>query len=69
MDPAQKVALSTYDEPTRKKAYSEIQKLLARDVPEDYIWYPRQAHALTPEFKGFAPNPVNESWNAYEWEI
>jgi len=69
MDPAQKAALTTYDEPARKKAYAEIQTLLARDVPEDYIWYPRQAHAITPEFKGFAPNPVNESWNAYEWEI
>ncbi|HEV3088547.1 MAG TPA: peptide ABC transporter substrate-binding protein [Candidatus Elarobacter sp.] len=69
MDAAQLAALGTYDETARKKAYSTIQKLLARDVPQDYIWYPRQAHALVPEFKGFAPNPVNESWNAYEWEI
>ena len=22
-----------------------------------------------PDFKNFAPNPVNESWNAYQWEI
>ncbi|MDB5028529.1 MAG: appA 3 [Candidatus Eremiobacteraeota bacterium] len=69
MDAAQTTALGSYDEPVRKKAYSEIQRLLARDVPEDFIWYPRQAQPIVPEFKGFAPNPVNEAWNAYEWEI
>ena len=69
MDAAQEQALSSYDESTRKKAYSTIQKLLARDVPEDFIWYPRQAHPINPAFKGFAPNPVNEAWNAYEWEM
>ncbi len=69
MDAAQRAALSSYDEAVRKKAYSQIQKLLARDVPEDFIWFPRQAQPINPEFKGFAPNPVNEAWNAYEWEI
>ena len=69
MDAAQKAALSSYDDATRKKAYSEIQKLLARDVPEDYIWFPRQAQPTVPEFKNFAPNPVNEAWNAWEWEL
>jgi peptide/nickel transport system substrate-binding protein len=69
MDAAQKAAQDSYDEATRKKAYSTIQKLLARDVPEDFIWFPRQAQPINPGFKGFAPNPVNEAWNAYEWEI
>ncbi|HTD36834.1 MAG TPA: ABC transporter substrate-binding protein, partial [Candidatus Limnocylindrales bacterium] len=69
MDAAQQMALSAYDESTRKKAYSDIQKLLARDVPEDYIWFPRQAQPTVPEFKNFAPNPVNEAWNAWEWEV
>lgn len=69
MDAAQKIALGSYDEAARKPAYATIQKLLARDVPEDYIWYPRQAQPISPDFKGFAPNPVNEAWNAYEWEI
>jgi len=69
MDAAQAAALASYDEPDRKKAYSTIQKLLARDVPEDYLWFPRQAQPINPAFKGFAPNPVNEAWNAYEWEI
>jgi peptide/nickel transport system substrate-binding protein len=69
MDAAQAEALSSYDDAKRKPAYSTIQKLLARDVPEDFIWYPRQAQPINPAFKNFAPNPVNEAWNAYEWEI
>ncbi len=69
MEAAQKVALTTYDETARKKAYSTIQKLLARDVPENYLWFPRQLQPISPDFKGFTPNPVNEAWNAYEWEI
>lgn len=69
MDAAERQALSSYDQATRKKAYSTIQKLIANDVPEDYIWFPRQIEPISPKFKGFAPNPVNEAWNAYEWEI
>lgn len=69
MDADEKEALATYDQAARKKAYSKIQKLIARDVPEDYIWFPRQIQPINPNFKGFAPNPVNEAWNAYEWEI
>ena len=67
MDAAQRAALGTYDQNARKSAYSTIQKLLAADLPEDFIWFPRQAQPINPDFKGFAPNPVNESWNAYEW--
>jgi peptide/nickel transport system substrate-binding protein len=69
MEAAQKAALGTYDQAARKKAYSTIQKLLARDLPEDYVWFPRQIQPINPDFKNFAPNPVNEAWNAYQWEI
>ena len=69
MDALQKAALGTYDQAARMKAYSGIQKLLASDLPENYIWFPRQIQPINPDFKGFTPNPVNESWNAYQWEI
>jgi len=69
MDAAQKEALASYDQAVRKVAYSKIQKLLAQDVPQIVIWYPRFPQATNPDFKGFAPNPVNEAWNAYQWEI
>ena len=69
MEALQKAALGTYDQAARKKPYSAIQKLLADDLPENYIWFPRQIQPINPDFKGFTPNPVNESWNAYQWEI
>ncbi len=69
MDDAQKAALASYDQTSRKPAYVKIQQLLARDLPIVYLWYPRQAQPISPDFKNFAPNPVNEAWNAYQWEI
>ena len=69
MDAAQRAALGTSDQALRKKAYAKIQQLLARDLPLIYIWFPRQIQPISPKFKGFTPNPINESWNAYAWSI
>ncbi|HET9095797.1 MAG TPA: peptide ABC transporter substrate-binding protein [Candidatus Baltobacteraceae bacterium] len=69
MDAAQKTALENYDRPTRKKAYSQIQQLLHNDVPEIFTYYQRQMQPINENFKGFAPNPVTESWNAWQWSI
>jgi peptide/nickel transport system substrate-binding protein len=69
MDAAQKAALSSYDRPTRAKAYAAIEELLAQDGPQIFFWWDRQAQAISPDFKGFDPNPVTESWNAYKWSI
>jgi peptide/nickel transport system substrate-binding protein len=69
MDAAQVAALTNYDQPTRKKAYAQIEELLATDVPQIFFWWDRQAQAINPDFKNFDPNPVTESWNAYQWSI
>ena len=69
MDADQRAALASYDEGPRKAAYDRIQELIARDQPTDYIWFAVFPQAINPAFKGFAPNPINESWNAWQWEI
>ena len=69
MDAAQNDALEHYGEPARKAAYVTIQGLIYRDMPQDVLWWPRQVQAISTDFKGFDPNPVNEAWNAWEWEI
>lgn len=69
MDAAQKQALENYDQPTRTKAYQKIQQLEATDAPQIYFWWDRQAQAINPDLKNFDPNPVTESWNAYQWSI
>jgi peptide/nickel transport system substrate-binding protein len=69
MDAAQTAALEHYDEASRKKSYDTIQTLIYADMPQDFLWWPRQIQAVSVDFKGFAPNPVNEAWNSWEWEI
>jgi len=69
MDAAQHDALTNYDIPTRTKAYATIEELLATDNPQIFFWWDRQAQAVSPDFKGFDPNPVTESWNASTWSI
>ncbi len=69
MDAVQQSALTSYDRPTRSRDYARIQYLLHRDVPQIFLWYTRQMQPISDGFKGFAPNPVTESWNAWQWSI
>ncbi len=69
MDAAQHTALTKYDLVTRKRAYAEIQTLLARDNPLVYLWWPRQIEAVNDDLKNFRPNGIIEDWNAYQWSF
>lgn len=69
MQAAQNAALTNYDRAGRKTAYFETQRLLARDNPEIFFWWRRQMEPISVDFKGFDPNPVLESWNAWQWSI
>jgi|SRR5580700_1805622 peptide/nickel transport system substrate-binding protein len=69
MEAAQSAALVHYDRRTRTRAYSRIENLLARDNPIVVFWWQRQLEAISVDFRGFAPNPVMEAWNAWEWSI
>lgn len=69
MERAQTTALNEYGQTERKAAYGTIQQLLARDNPYVYFWWTRQMEPISVDFKGFDPNPVVESWNAWQWSI
>jgi peptide/nickel transport system substrate-binding protein len=69
MEAAQKAALTHNERPARTAAYFKIQELLARDNPQIYLWWTRQIEPVSVDFKGFDPNPVVESWNAWQWSI
>ena len=69
MAEAQRIALTHYDLPTRKRAYASVETLLADDAPFIFLWWPRQIEAINDDFKNFRPNGIVESWNAYEWSI
>ncbi|HEY1428487.1 MAG TPA: peptide ABC transporter substrate-binding protein [Candidatus Tumulicola sp.] len=69
MESAQRDVLSHYDQALRAVAYGRVQRTLARDVPYVFLWWQRQMEPISVDFKGFAPNPATESWNAWEWSI
>jgi peptide/nickel transport system substrate-binding protein len=69
MDAAQNLALETYDRPGRKAAYARTQRALEQNVPLDFLWWPRTIQAVNPDLHGFDPNPVVETWNAWQWSI
>ncbi len=69
MEAAQKIALTKYDHPSRVAAYYQIQQLLMRDNPALFVYWLRQMEPISVDFHGFDPNPVEESWNAWQWSI
>ena len=69
MDEAEETAIRSYDQTVRKNAYTKIEALLSRDLPQIPIWWPRQVEPTNPDLKSFAPNPVSEAWNASQWDI
>lgn len=69
MQREQAIALTSNDQATRRQAYFRIESLLARDNPVIFLWWQRQQEPISVDFKGFAPNPVEESWNAWQWSI
>lgn len=69
MQAAQKIALTRYDRASRMGAYYQIQKLLIRDNPALFVYWLRQMEPVSVDFRGFDPNPVVESWNAWQWSI
>lgn len=68
-DVAEMDALSHPDRATRKAAYAKTQAFAAHDLPEDYLFYRKQLHAVNPDLKGFSPNGVVETWNSYQWSF
>lgn len=69
MDALQTQAIDHYNQATRKAAYDRIQQLTYRDVPYIYVYYETFMQPISTAFHGFAPNPVTEDWNAWQWSI
>jgi peptide/nickel transport system substrate-binding protein len=67
LDAAENLALTNYDRPTRARAYAAVQRILARDAPYVYLWWPRQIEAVNDDLQNFEPNGMVEPWNSYAW--
>jgi peptide/nickel transport system substrate-binding protein len=69
MEQAQNAALTHYSRGERVAAYFQVQRILAHENPEVFFWWRRQMEPISIDFRGFDPNPVVESWNAWQWSI
>lgn len=67
MDAAQRQALGSYDRATRKAAYAKIESLLARDVPQIFMYWAPEIDAVNPALKHFTGNPFEPDWNVNQW--
>jgi ABC-type transport system substrate-binding protein len=67
MEAAQRLALSTFDRSIRKRAYAQIQSLILRDAPAAFIYNQSLRYVYASDLQNFAPNGIDEGWNAQEW--
>lgn len=67
MEADQRLALSALDRSARKRAYARIQSLLLRDAPAAFIYYQSLRYVYASDLQNFAPNGIDEGWNAQEW--
>ncbi|MFN2528834.1 MAG: peptide ABC transporter substrate-binding protein [Candidatus Baltobacteraceae bacterium] len=68
-DALEQQALSHPDRAVRKAAYAKAQELMAKDNPADFLFYRKQLAAINPDLKGYDPNGITASWDAYNWSI
>jgi peptide/nickel transport system substrate-binding protein len=69
LDRQERIALASYERPVRKRAYDEIQRLLADDVPALILNYHRRISVVDETLKNYRPaHAVSSFWNCYEWE-
>lgn len=69
MDRLQEAALTTYNQAARKRAYAQIEALLASDVPQVFFYYQPQISAVTPRLENFTPSMVTPTWNVEQWQL
>jgi peptide/nickel transport system substrate-binding protein len=69
MEAAQRAALSTYDDTARRSAYARIEALLARDVPELFLYYVQRRTLANPDLRRPTGNFVELWWNVGAWSF
>ncbi len=67
VDALEERALVGTSQRDRKALYSQIQHIVARDVPYDYLYAPRYGYATQPSLSGLRPSPFSATWNAWQW--
>jgi len=67
IDAAEKVAMTSYDQATRARAYATVQEELVKNVPWITSWFFRQFDIVSDDVHGFKPaHAVTPFWNPWE---
>ena len=70
LDAAERLALSSYDPVVRKAAYARVQRILADQVPADFLWFDRRIDVTNTDLRSYRPaHAVTTFWNTWEWSI
>ncbi|HXW51603.1 MAG TPA: peptide ABC transporter substrate-binding protein [Candidatus Acidoferrales bacterium] len=70
LDAQERIALGSFDIPTRKAAYDKIQEILAAQVPTIFMFAVRRVSVLNSDFRNYKPShAVSTLWNPWEWDI
>ena len=69
MEAAQRESLESFDRAKRRAAISKIQHIVVRDVPEIYLWWPRELHIVNSDLGGIEDPPGLASQLPYLWSI
>ena len=69
-DAAERGALGSYDQGTRKRFYAVTQREMAEQMPVVILYYPRLILATTTRLHGLAPTPNTVfGWNPWQWSL
>jgi peptide/nickel transport system substrate-binding protein len=69
VDRLEREALSTTARAERKRAYRQIARIVAEQVPILYLFNAAYVYAYRKRLQGFAPNAFLPTWNAYGWRV
>jgi peptide/nickel transport system substrate-binding protein len=70
VDAQERIALTHYDRPTRKRAYAQVQQILVDDVPFLTMWFARRFDVVSDDLHGYKPaHAVTTFWNTWEYSI
>ncbi|HEX3468136.1 MAG TPA: peptide ABC transporter substrate-binding protein [Candidatus Elarobacter sp.] len=70
LDAEERIALRSYDQATRKRAYAKIQEILVDRVPFLTVWFLRRIDVVNDDLHGYKPaHAVTTFWNTWEYSI
>jgi len=70
LDAAETIALTSFDQSVRKRAYSQVQKIIAQELPSIIVGFADEQDVANVDLEGYKPaHAATAFWNTWEWSI